>query len=150
MFSLWLWSKPQHCLLWRALFLWKQLLNVVRDGVRINTIGVQNFATTHLLAKNIYIFKRKKKVLFLSLTVKKNYLAQIFLCSWINYKKQTLISLQIKFHMLMTINIRRLFSQLRHKPQNLYWENVDELFWGQEDYFRIIFQKPSTGAPKVV
>lgn len=30
-----------------TVFLWKQLLNIARDGVRITTTGVQNFATTH-------------------------------------------------------------------------------------------------------
>lgn len=36
------------------------MLNIARDGVRIDTIGVQNFATTHLLAKK-KIFKIKIK-----------------------------------------------------------------------------------------
>lgn len=36
------------------------MLNIVRDGVRINTIGVQNFAVTHLLAKYIYLKGKKK------------------------------------------------------------------------------------------
>lgn len=37
------------------------MLNVVSDGVTINTRGAQNFATTHLLAIYIYLKEKKKR-----------------------------------------------------------------------------------------